>query len=171
MNSTLTKVSVGSMIAPALKMSIGYADKLVQTIPADKFAHMPRPDINSPAFCIGHLALYGSRVAAMLGHNELTGPAGYEELFKNGTPCVDRPGHYPSKDALVGEFNKAWTKVAEILPKVDDSVFSQPNPIPQMAERLPTVGSMVIFMSDGHNMMHLGQISAWRRVMGLGSAM
>lgn len=165
-------MNFGSIIAPPLRMTLGYADKLVQSIPADKFSHMPRADLNSPAFCVGHLALYASRVAEMLGNNDLGAPpAGYEDLFKNGAPCVDRAGFYPAKEALVAECMKGWSKVADILPGVDDATFAKPNPIPQMAERLPTIGAMVSFMCLAHNMMHLGQISAWRRVMGLGSAM
>ncbi|MDA0213973.1 MAG: DinB family protein [Planctomycetota bacterium] len=165
-------MSTGKIIAPGLRMTLGYADKLVQTIPAEKFSHMPRSDLNSPGFCIGHLALYASAVAGMLGNKELgDAPAGYGELFNHGLPCVDRPGLYPSKDALVAEFTKGWTKVADILPGVDETVFAQANPMTQMADKLPTVGAMVAFMCLAHNQMHLGQISAWRRVMDLGSAM
>ncbi len=165
-------MSTGKIIAPGLRMTLGYADKLVQTIPAEKFSHMPRADLNSPGFCIGHLALYASTVAGMLGNKELgDAPAGYGELFNHGLPCVDRPGFYPSKDALVAEFTKGWMKVADILPGVDEAVFAQANPMTQMAEKLPTVGAMVAFMCLAHNQMHLGQISAWRRVMDLGSAM
>jgi hypothetical protein len=34
---------------------------------------------------------------------------------------------------------------------------------------MPTVGAAVNFMLGGHLQMHLGQVSAWRRAMGLGS--
>ncbi len=162
----------GNLIAPGLRMTLGYADKLVQTIPAEIFSHMPRADLNSAGFCIGHLALYAPVVAGMLGNKDLgDAPAGYNELFKHGSPCVDRPGLYPSKDALIAEFTKGWTKVADILPGVDDALFAKANPMTQMADKLPTVGAMVAFMCLAHNQMHLGQISAWRRVMNLGSAM
>jgi hypothetical protein len=39
-----------------------------------------------------------------------------------------------------------------------------------MTERFPTLGSVHAFYCGGHIMMHLGQMSAWRRMMGLGSA-
>lgn len=133
---------------------------------------MPLSDLNSPAFCIGHLALYASMVAGLVGHGDaLSAPAGFDELFKNGAPCVDCDGKYPSKEVLVREFTQGWSKVADILATVDESVMSKPNPMPGLAQRLPTIGSVVAFMCLAHNMMHLGQISSWRRVMGLGSAM
>jgi hypothetical protein len=34
----------------------------------------------------------------------------------------------------------------------------------------PTIGGAVNFLLVGHVQMHLGQVSTWRRVMGLGSA-
>ncbi|MSR44941.1 MAG: DinB family protein [Phycisphaerales bacterium] len=167
-----TTTMLGSSLAPALKMSMGYAEKLLVSIPADQFAVMPKSDLNSPAFCIGHLALYAPWVCEMMGHPQADAlPSTYEPLFKNGAPCVATPGHYPSKDELVIHFTKGWNRVALLLPTVADAQFAKPNPVAHMVERAPTIGALVSFMCLAHNMMHLGQISAWRRVMGLGSAM
>ena len=63
-------------------------------------------------------------------------------------------------------------KVAELLTELDDSVLAGPNPVEGVfKERFPVLGQAVLFLCNNHQMMHLGQISAWRRVMGLGSAM
>jgi hypothetical protein len=40
----------------------------------------------------------------------------------------------------------------------------------RMTELFPTLGSLYNFYVGGHMMMHLGQISTWRRMMGLGAA-
>jgi hypothetical protein len=40
----------------------------------------------------------------------------------------------------------------------------------RMKELFPTVGAAVNFLVVGHTQSHLGQISVWRRLMGLGSA-
>jgi hypothetical protein len=39
-----------------------------------------------------------------------------------------------------------------------------------MKQLFPTLGSVQTFYCGGHMMMHLGQMSAWRRMEGLGSA-
>jgi hypothetical protein len=39
-----------------------------------------------------------------------------------------------------------------------------------MRELFPTIGSVQAFYCGGHMMMHLGQMSAWRRMEGLGTA-
>ena len=50
--------------------------------------------------------------------------------------------------------------------------FAADNPMEgRMKEMFPTVGVAVNFLVNNHVMMHLGQISTWRRLMGLGSAM
>jgi hypothetical protein len=41
----------------------------------------------------------------------------------------------------------------------------------RMSEMLPTLGAAMMFMCGSHLQMHLGQVSSWRRAMGLGSAM
>jgi len=164
-------MNLGSAIAPSLRMTIGYADELVRTIPADRFSHMPCADMNSPAFCIGHLAIYASRAGEAMGVKIEPAPSGWMELFKNGAPCVDKAHHYPPKDVLVAEFGRGWGAVADALPSVPDAVFAAPNPVASLAQRLPTTGALLTFLCLAHNMVHLGQISAWRRVVGLGSAM
>jgi len=36
---------------------------------------------------------------------------------------------------------------------------------------LPTVGDLLLHVMTAHPMLHLGQLSAWRRLMGLGSVL
>jgi len=62
--------------------------------------------------------------------------------------------------------------LADVLSEVPDEVFAEPNPLEgRIAEFLPTIGIMVNFMANSHHMMHLGQLSAWRRAIGLGPVM
>lgn len=164
-------MNLGPAIAPSLRMTLGYAESIVRTIPTDRFSHMPCADMNSPAFCIGHLAIYASRAGEAMGVKIAPAPSVWMDLFKNGAPCVDKAGHYPAKDVLVTEFLRGWNEVAEALPSVSDATFAAPNPVASLAQRLPTTGALLTFLCLAHNMVHLGQISAWRRVVGLGSAM
>jgi hypothetical protein len=172
--TTATTVGIGSMIAANLRMAIMYTEKLCADIPADKFGHMPCKGMNHPLFNIGHLSLYAERVLNMVGREDLARKADpkHEELFKAGSPCVEQDGRYPSKDAVVKQFMDRYKVVADALPKVSDEVFAKPNPSGgRMTEILPTVGAAVMFMCGSHLQMHLGQISAWRRAIGLGSVL
>lgn len=53
---------------------------------------------------------------------------------------------------------------------MDAAKLSEPHPNESMRKYFPTVGDMVIFLMTSHEMNHLGQVAAWRRAMGLGSA-
>lgn len=138
--------SLGNILADSLQLGIGYAERLLKEVPAEQFARFARPggvvvESNHGAFVLGHLSLYPTRILEQLEGNAgaVAPPARFVEAF--------------SKDALRA---------------APDAAFSAPNPAGgRMAELFPTLGSMQAFYVGGHLMMHLGQMSAWRRMLGL----
>jgi hypothetical protein len=164
--------AVQYMAAPA-RMSFDYGLLLARDIPADTFAHMPHPTMNHPAFNFGHLSLYPNRIFLLIDRKDLIEEdARYAELFAAGKPCVEQDGRYPHKDEIMQRFTDAYRKAYEVLPAVTDAVLAQPNPIEgRMRERLPLVGIAVNFLLNNHVMSHLGQVSAWRRAMGMAGVM
>ena len=61
--------------------------------------------------------------------------------------------------------------VSAALRSTPDETFDRPNPAEgRMRELFPTIGSVQTFYCGGHMMMHLGQLSAWRRMLGLSAA-
>jgi hypothetical protein len=67
---------------------------------------------------------------------------------------------------------EGYRKVAEVLPQVSDELLAQDNPMEgRMRELFPKIGIALNFLCNNHLMMHLGQISTWRRAAGLGPAM
>ena len=164
-------MSYGSYVLSGLNIGLGYADALTKTIPAEKFAQFPAKDVVCPAFYLAHLAIYPHRALGMLGRPDLVvpNPAGWDDRFKAGVEA--QPGEYPSKDEVMAHFNAGYRAVAKALETAPDSVFAEENPAEgRFKEMFPTVGGAVNFLCGGHNMMHLGQISTWRRAAGLGSA-
>ena len=71
---------------------------------------------------------------------------------------------------VVAFFKKGYASTVAALREVDDATLEVPNPNERMAGKFPTLGSGHGFYVGGHMMMHLGQLSAWRRMAGLGSA-
>lgn len=166
-----TQTSIGSMIAADLRMAIGYGQKLCADVPEAKFGHMPSKGMNSALFNIGHLAIYPEKAFALIGRPELAKPLPekWEELFKNGAPCVEQDGRYPGKDAVVQRYVERYGALADALASVPDEVFRGANPMGgRMSEMLPSLGAAVMFLCGSHLQMHLGQVSAWRRAIGLG---
>ncbi len=170
---TATTAQIAAILGDGLKVTTGYGEMLVRDIPAEKFGHMPYPNMNHPAFCLGHLTLYPNRALSMLDRSDcVIDLPGYEELFEGGVPCVEQDGRYPEKDELIERYLERHRMVEKALSEVDEDVFVRENPIEgRLKEMFPTVGSAVNFLLNNHQMMHLGQVSAWRRVMGLPAVM
>ena len=170
--------SLGHVIADSLQLSLGYAERLLKDIPAQQFGRFAAPggtlvESNHPAFTYGHLSLYGPRILTHLGRPSLSVPAGFEALFSKDAKCVDDPAGtiYPSMDVITKAFFDGYRAAADALKEVPDAALQQPHPMEgRMAELFPTFGSLHNFYCGGHLMMHLGQISAWRRMSGLGPA-
>lgn len=170
----------GKSIAGAANFSVMFGETLLKDVKADHFGRKPVVngkliDCNHPAWVYGHLAMYASKVCDMVGipQGPTPVPAGWEDLFKNGTVCEDDATgtKYPPMETITSHFLSGYKYVISKLPEVDDAVFSKPNPMGgRMVEMAPTLGGAVAFMMSGHPMSHLGQVSTWRRCQGLGSA-
>ncbi|MBX3401835.1 MAG: DinB family protein [Phycisphaeraceae bacterium] len=173
--------SIANAIVPAGNLSLRYAEMLLKDIRPADFARFPAPGgkpvhTNHPAFVYGHLAMYPQRVLEMLGQPKgLTAtPADWDGLFKAGVECKDDPNgtSYPTMEKLVSFHRAAYEAALAAVSSASDAQLSAPNPGEgRMKEMFPTVGAVCNFIVAAHPMSHYGQVSAWRRCMGLGSAM
>ena len=169
--------AIGEMIAASCDLGIGYAERLLEGIQADDFGKFARPggeviESNHPAFIYGHLSLYPQRVLTNLDQDATSVKPSdkYEELFSPKTTCVDDPDGsiYPGMDEIVEKMVSGYRKTSETLRAAEDGLFARENPAEgRMKELFPTNGAAIGFYVGGHVMMHIGQLSAWRRAMGL----
>ena len=172
--------SLGNTIADSLRLSLGYAERLLSDVPADRFARFANPggqtvNSNHPAFIYGHLSLYAPQMVQQMGGDasKITPPDRYSDLFSKDATCQDDVDGtiYPAKDEITSALFEGYAQVLECLGRVDDDTLQQANPLGgTFAEKFPTIGSMHAFYVGGHMMIHFGQMSAWRRMIGLGSA-
>lgn len=162
-------VTFGRIVNDGHRKVVGYARMLVEDIPADRFTARPHPTMNHPAFCLGHLSLYPDRTLPLLGRPELVVERPeWEELFSFRATCEDDRGQYPAKDDIVGHFMDRCAVVRDVLEEADDERFRQPLPDDHpMKGRMDDSGSVITFLLLAHPMVHLGQVSAWRRAMGM----
>ena len=173
-----------TIIADAAERTQGLAAKLLVGVTAQTFARKPhlhkdgKPfvvDTNHPAFVYGHLSIYPARVLTMMKLDAAahTMSDAYIELFKAGAPCLDdAEGRiYPKMDEIVANYTKGYAAVIAATRGVNDALLLEANPDEQRRQFFPTIGHAVVFMLNNHVMMHLGQVSAWRRCFGLASAM
>ncbi|MCC6228573.1 MAG: DinB family protein [Phycisphaerales bacterium] len=167
------------MIVAGHRRSQSYAQRLLKDVTPAMFARKAVVngkviETNHAAWVYGHLCLYPGRIATALGRpgDVPLLPADWEALFKDGTPCLDDVDAkiYPAMGAVIDAYAKGYEAIASVLLSISDADLSQPTPIERYREFLPLVGGMAMFMMNNHIAIHLGQVSAWRRCMGLGSA-
>ncbi|MEM1446104.1 MAG: DinB family protein [Planctomycetota bacterium] len=176
-------MSTGSMIAAAGRIGFTTAQQMLTDIKPERFARLPMGEVgavptNHPAWVYGHLGLYGNYVLTLLGDqagtDAVAAPDEWNPLFGMGSACQDDPEGtiYPAMNAIVEQFDRCHTATLEALEKTTDpAVFETVNPNEQMRDRFPTVGAAATFMITTHLALHVGQVSAWRRMEGLGSAL
>jgi len=178
MNSINTR-NIGPLIADSGKLSLGYAKRLAKDIEPQQFGRFAKlgdttVNSNHPAFVYGHLSLYACRIVEQLGGDasSITPSALYVERFSHTATCVDDPDNhiYPAKDELIERVLTSYQLAIDTLIAADDSQFLIPNVNEAMRAKFATNGSMQAFYIGGHFMIHMGQVSAWRRMMGLGPA-
>ncbi len=172
--TTTTHIAGG--LTPGFGRTLGLAQSLVTGIPANRFARCPEhaPTMNHPAFIIGHCAIYPDRIFKLIGREDLAAPkATFDDLFSPQARNQDDPSGsiYPPMDEVMGFFTERHESLMQVLPGLSDELLSSEMPDENFRKVFPTLGSGIGFLVGPHLMLHLGQLSAWRRAEGMGPAM
>lgn len=148
-------------------LNLGYARRLVADIPDDMMTLQPAPGMNHAAWVLGHLACTADMLGAMIGLQPGR-PPDWTALFDWSSSPSSDASRYPSKAILLEALEDAHAGIAATLPAVPESRWAETTPLEAVREFLPTLGDCFVFVMAAHENMHLGQVSAWRRVQGLG---
>jgi uncharacterized damage-inducible protein DinB len=149
--------------------NLRFADRLVKDLSTEQMAAQPGGVINHPAWTLGHLAVSADYLGELLGL-ESDVPEGWSELFKTGGEPSGDASIYPAKEEMLRVLEEKHAKNAVAIQNIDAALLSEPHPNEKTRNYFPTRGDQIVFMMTSHEMDHLGQIAAWRRAMGLGSA-
>ena len=156
------------LVSNVSRLNLWYSQKLVADVPDEQMCAQPVAGrvMNHPAFLLGHLAWAAGDVATGLLGLPPACPEGWKELFGMGAaPSADR-SRYPSKAVLLQTLEDAHARLADAVAKATPETLDRPAP-ERMRSRFPTVGAMLVGLMTAHEASHNGQLSAWRRAMGL----
>ena len=122
--------------------------------------------LNHPSWTIGHLTFVLHMIGGVVGVRSCL-PETFPRLFGPGsTPENDR-GSYDSKDEAIRRLRELQFLVTEAISKVEDDFLDQRFPDEAYLEVFPTIRHALTQVLTGHTAFHVGQISMWRRAMGL----
>lgn len=145
---------------------LSYIKELVADIPESRFAEQPAPGMNSPAWLLGHLCWAAEFVPTMLGRTPTLDDAWTERFGAWSRPSTDAT-LYPPKGELIAALVAAHARVEEALPLATAERLAAELPDPVFRKQLPTIGDGVVHIMTTHEAVHAGQLSAWRRIVGL----
>ncbi len=148
--------------------NLDYTRRLTADLDDANVCAQPAPNMNHAAWVVGHLALTADRVTCgMLLGIEPALPDVWKNLFSGRSrPNPDR-SLYPPLTDLVEALASRHAAVSETLANAQPSLIEKATPHEGFRKRFPTMGQALLHTMIGHEQMHLGQLSAWRRVQGL----
>ncbi|MDQ3111786.1 MAG: DinB family protein [Bacteroidota bacterium] len=158
-----------------LDFNLAYAKKSVEDVSELQMTIKPSAGLdNHPAFTLGHLTTAYANLM-----NNLTGEFiladGFKETFLRtgpGDPTLPNQdaAAYPSKEKLLAEMDRQHQRLVDHLLRMDEKKLKE-NFEWRFSSFLPTYLDRIMFLCVNHYAMHLGQLAAWRRAMGLPSAL
>jgi hypothetical protein len=143
-----------------------YCRTLVGDIADEQLAEQPHAGVNHPAWILGHLAWAADGALAMLGAPKVL-PDEWKTLFASGSKPSASRAVYPSKNELLRAVEGGYLQARQKAASASPERLSRPTTSPRAKETLPTFREMVAFLLTGHMGVHLGQLSSWRRMLGL----
>lgn len=132
---------------------------------ADMFAQ-PNGIMNHPAWVIGHLIFACQLLGGAIGLRKWL-PTDWTERFGTGSAPSADSSLYKSKDELLAILRDAQARMTQAVEQLDDARLDEPFPVQAYREVFPTIRHALTQVLVGHTANHIGQVSVWRRAMGL----
>ncbi len=148
------------------RFNLQFAEMLLEAVPEERICQQPGTLKNHAAWILGHIAK-SCDFAATQFDVASTFPPEWNDLFQRGSQPLSDRDLYPTKAALLTELRRQHEKLDALVEKMDDKVLARPLADEVRRQLFPTEGDFLVFVMVVHEAMHLGQLSAWRRALGL----
>ncbi|MBL8892770.1 MAG: DinB family protein [Planctomycetaceae bacterium] len=150
------------------KKNMDYATKLVADLSDEQMVAQPAGSAavaNHPAWVLSHLNIYLPVMVALIEGRTFADPKGHE-FGMQSKPELGR-GRYAAKEKLITEFTVGHEQVIESLRREGEAALNREMTLERWKPIMPQVGIALPYLMLVHENTHLGQLSAWRRIIGL----
>lgn len=138
----------------------------VDDVPDEDFAKQPAGLTNHPAWVLGHLTFAHDGLTRQLGGAVKRDESWYAPFMAGTTPSSSR-ADYPSKDELTSAFSDAARMLRATVKKAGEAKLQQPVADENIRDYFPTYERWAAHALTAEGAFHTGQLSAWRKAMGL----
>lgn len=146
-----------------------YTHLLVADLSERQMIQQPVPGINHPTWILGHLIVGADYAAQLLGDEQRCSP-GFLQTYGPGSQPTENLWDYLGKEELLSGLANQQERVMELASTVSEKRLGLPQKL-LFVDFLPTVGDLVAHLMTTHPCIHLGQLSAWRKMMNLPSVL
>jgi hypothetical protein len=151
------------------EVMLGYARLLTKEIDESQMDAQPCAAMNTPRWILGHLALCTDYALTLLGKPTRL-PGDWHARFGPGS-SVPKAGEtgVPTKLELIGALAAGHAAASAAAESATPEQLAPKHSveIKFVRELFPTIGELVAHLFTTHEAIHLGQLSAWRRAMGM----
>src|SRR5262245_41048904 len=145
---------------------LDYLREQVSDVTAVDMVAQPNGIKNHPAWVIGHL----THSCQMLGGEiELPPwlPDDWARRYGTGSLPVADAGAYETKANGLKMLGDAQSRITDAVSQLADAQFDHPLPDAAQRQSFPTIRHAPTHVLVGHTANHVGQLTSWRRAMGL----
>lgn len=144
-----------------------YARRLVADLSPAQWTAQPIQGVtlNHAAWVLCHLNVYAPICAALTSGRPFEDPL--EHRFGQKSEVSPDAAECSTGRTLLGEYERLHTEAEHALAAAPPSIFAAANPLERWRAIHPTIGDMLVTLMVKHESGHLGQLSAWRRAMGM----
>ncbi len=145
---------------------LDYLREQVADVAAAEMVAQPKGIVNHPAWVIGHLTLSCELLGEVIGLPAWL-PEGWAERFGSGSVPVADVGVYETKEKALAILRDAQVRITQAVERLEATQLDAPFPQGSLRDVFPTVRHALTHVMLAHTAHHIGQITVWRRVMGL----
>ena len=145
---------------------LDYLYEQVADVAAPDMVAQPNGIMNHPAWVVGHLTHACQLLGGAVGLPEWL-PDDWDRRFGTGSVPVADAGLYETKDDALATLRDAQSRITRAVEGLDDARLDEPFPDESYRDVFPTIRHALTQVLIGHTANHIGQVSVWRRAMGL----
>ena len=153
------------------KKNSDYAARLVSDLSDEQMMLQPAPEgkspANHPAWIFSHLNIYLPVITSIIKGETFEDPKS-NRFGMDSKPEADS-AIYAGKDTLINEFVSEHEAIAKLLENAGPECLENEIVLERWKALFPTAAVALPYLMLLHENLHLGQLSAWRRIQGMPS--